>query len=75
MTILIYQTPGNYDTMDVLHDFGNKCHVRGCKETLFPDTMACTDHQGLWKKYKLDHLARSLAGSKRMLNCHKKNLE
>ena len=50
------------------HEFGNRCCVRGCKETSVPDTMACTDHQGLWKKYKLDHSAGSLAGSKKMLN-------
>ena len=37
-------------------------------------TMACAAHQALWKKYKLDHSAGSLAGSKRMLNCHQENL-
>ena len=57
------------------HLFGNKCRVRDCKGTSFEDTMACTDHQGLWKKYKLDHSAGSLAGSKRMLNRQQENLE
>ena len=37
-------------------------------------TMACAAHQALWKKYKLDHSAGSLAGSKKMLNCHQENL-
>jgi hypothetical protein len=57
------------------HEFGNRCRVRDCKGTSVPDTMACTDHQGLWKKYKLDHSAGSLAGSKRMLNRQQENLE
>jgi hypothetical protein len=57
------------------HLFGNDCRVRGCKGTSVEDTMACTDHQGLWKKYKLDHSAGSLAGSKKMLNCQQENLE
>ena len=57
------------------HEFGNKCRVKSCTGTSVPDTMACTDHQGVWKKYKLDHSAGSLAGSKRMLNRQQENLE
>ena len=37
--------------------------------------MAYIDHQGFWKKYKLDHLAGSLAESKRILNHQQENLE
>jgi hypothetical protein len=37
--------------------------------------MACTDHQALYKKYKFDHSAGSLAGSKRMLNRQQEHLE
>ena len=57
------------------HEFGKRCCVRGCKEASVPDTMACTDHQSLWKKYKLDHSAGSLAKSKRMLNHQQENLK
>jgi hypothetical protein len=42
--------------------------------TVIAETMACAAHQALWKKYKLDHSAGSLAGSKRMLNRHQENL-
>ena len=56
------------------HDFGNKCRVRDCTETIIPSTMACTNHQGLWNKYKLSHSAGSLTGSRRMLNRHQENL-
>ena len=56
------------------HEFGNRCRVRDCTDTIIPSTMACANHQGLWNKYKLDHSAGSLAGSKRMLNRRQENL-
>ena len=56
------------------HEFRNRCCVRDCTDTVFASTMACTVHQALWKKYKLDHSSGSLAGSKRMLNHHQENL-
>ena len=56
------------------HDFRNRCCVRDCTGTVFASTMACTVHQALWKKYKLDYSSESLAGSKRVLNCHQENL-
>src|SRR5882757_4727272 len=55
-------------------EFGNRCRVRDCTDILIPSTMACANHQGLWNKYKLDHLAGGLAGSKRMLNRRQENL-
>ena len=36
--------------------------------------MACASYQALLNRYKLDHLAGSLAGSKRMLNHHQEDL-
>jgi len=56
------------------HEFGNRCRVRDCTSIIIPSTMACANHQGLWNKYKLDHSAGSLAGSKRMLNRRQENL-
>ena len=55
--------------------FGNRCRVRDCTGTSVPTTMACADHQSVWNKYKLDHSAGSLAGSKRMLNHQQENLD
>jgi hypothetical protein len=55
-------------------EFGNRCRVRDCTDILIPSTMACANHQGLWNKYKLDHSAGGLAGSKRMLNRRQENL-
>ncbi|KDR70296.1 hypothetical protein GALMADRAFT_45018, partial [Galerina marginata CBS 339.88] len=49
------------------HEFGNRCRVRDCMGTSVAPTMACENHQNVWNKYKLDHSAGSLAGSKRML--------
>ena len=37
--------------------------------------MACEAHQSVWNKYKLDHSAEGLSGSKRMLNRQQENLE
>ena len=56
------------------HEFGNKCCVKDCMGSLIPPTMACAAHQDLWNKYKLDHSAGSLAGSKRILNHCQENL-
>ena len=56
------------------NEFGNRCRVRDCTGTVVATTMACTTHQALWKKYKLDHSSGSLAGSKRMLNRNQENL-
>jgi hypothetical protein len=56
------------------NEFGNRCRVRDCTDTVVATTMACATHQALWKKYKLDHSSGSLAGSKRMLNRHQENL-
>ena len=56
------------------HEFGNRCRVRDCTDIIIPPTMACTAHQGLWNKYRLDHSAGSLAGSKRMLNRRQEDL-
>ena len=56
------------------NEFGNRCRVRDCTGTVVAATMACTTHQALWKKYKLDHSSGSLAGSKRMLNRNQENL-
>ncbi|PPQ87722.1 hypothetical protein CVT25_011958, partial [Psilocybe cyanescens] len=57
------------------HEFGNRCHVRDCTDTSIPSTMACEAHQSVWNKYKLDHSAEGLSGSKRMLNRQQENLE
>ena len=57
------------------NEFGNKCHVRDCTESVVSKTMACAAHQMLWTKYKLDHSSGSLAGSKRMLNRRQEKLE
>ena len=57
------------------YEWGNRCRVRDCTGTSVPSTMACAAHQNIWNKYKLDHSAGSLAGSKRMLNRQQENLE
>jgi hypothetical protein len=56
------------------HEFGNRCRVRDCTDTIISPTMACAAHQGLWNKYRLDHSSGSLAGSKRMLNRRQESL-
>jgi CxC5 like cysteine cluster associated with KDZ transposases/CxC6 like cysteine cluster associated with KDZ transposases len=56
------------------NEFGNKCRVRDCTESVVDKTMACAAHQRLWNKYKLDHSSGSLAGSKRMLNRRQEKL-
>ena len=54
--------------------FGNQCHVVGCRNTKVQGTQACSQHQQEWSQHRQARSKSTLAGVHRMLNWPNENL-